>query len=354
MEASETLNVSAPPRTSRSAWQALLSGVHPVARVCIAYVAIAIVFYPETFATLVYTYVGKFAIAVPLIIMVTLAALAAARRAASPTRFMITHLQSSGRQLLAVVILSIAMLSAFTTIKTNIPNLVNFYADPYLAAIGNAIHGGELWKVTHRVPESVGWLVDIVYSRIWFGIVFGNLLIVAVVERGPRFLRYVSTMTAVVIINGTILALAFSSVGPIFYQDFFGTAHFTGLTDTIRANPFIGDVPLYARYLLQSYETHSAMLGTGISAMPSVHVSLGALTAWYLTSLGRTGAVLGWALALFTLFGSVYTGWHYALDGYAAIILVSVYWIALSRFWGLPLMPGRRRIAHQQTAIAAG
>lgn len=290
----------------------------------------------------------------PLIIVITLTALAVARRSASPTRFMIAHLQSRGRQLLAVVVLSITMLSAFTTIKTNIPNVVNFYADPYLAAIGNYIHGGELWKFTHRVPASVGWLVDILYSRIWFGIVFGNLLIVALVERGPRFLRYVTTMAAVVIVNGTILALAFSSVGPIFYQDFFDNGHFTGLVETIRSNPFVGDVPLYARYLLQSYQTHSAMLGTGISAMPSVHVSLGVLTAWYLTSLGRTGALIGWALALFTLFGSVYTGWHYALDGYAAMILVSAYWIALSRFWGLPLMAARKRPAHQQTAIAAG
>ncbi|WP_352458864.1 MULTISPECIES: phosphatase PAP2 family protein [unclassified Mesorhizobium] len=41
--------------------------------------------------------------------------------------------------------------------------------------------------------------------------------------------------------------------------------------------------------------------------------------------------VLGWTFAALILYGSVFTGWHYAVDGYASIIVVSVIWWATGR-----------------------
>ncbi|MCM2477663.1 hypothetical protein HGO38_29885 [Rhizobium sp. CG5] len=316
--------------------------LHPVAILSIAYSALALGLYPETYLSLLAIYAQKFAIVLPMAVLAILTLLAIQRRAVSPIRFISATLWECRIRLAATVLISLIVLTAFTTLKSNIPNIVGFYADPHLAAMDELLHGGEPWRLTHRLPEATGLLVDFVYSRIWFGVIFANLLFVALMESGRRYLRYCAAMVAIFVINGTVLAVAFSSVGPIFYGEFFGPGRFVGLTETITGNAYIQTVPVYADYLLESYRSGSALLGSGISAMPSVHVSLAVLTAWYLTSLGRTAALAGWGLALFTQFGSVYTGWHYAVDGYLAAITVSLIWLGLSRYWRLPLTAGSR------------
>ena len=64
----------------------------------------------------------------------------------------------------------------------------------------------------------------------------------------------------------------------------------------------------------------------GISAFPSMHnavAALLALAAW------RVSRPLGAAMTLFAvmiLAGSVHLGWHYAVDGYAGILVAVVCW----------------------------
>ena len=82
----------------------------------------------------------------------------------------------------------------------------------------------------------------------------------------------------------------------------------------------------FAGYLLDNYNAGTPALGTGISAMPSMHVAIATLNALMLSSLGRWQAVAGWAFAAIILFGSVYTGWHYAIDGYVSMLVVGVIW----------------------------
>ena len=40
----------------------------------------------------------------------------------------------------------------------------------------------------------------------------------------------------------------------------------------------------------------------------------------------------GWSFAALILFGSVYAGWHYAVDGYLSISVVSLLWYLTGRF----------------------
>jgi hypothetical protein len=64
----------------------------------------------------------------------------------------------------------------------------------------------------------------------------------------------------------------------------------------------------------------------GISAMPSMHVTIAALMAIWGWRINR---VIGLALTAFAaviLIGSIHLAWHYAVDGIAGITLAAIFW----------------------------
>ena len=230
--------------------------------------------------------------------------------------------------------------TAFTTFKVNSPNIIPFYADPFLARIDRLIHGGEPWREVYILPEQGAVIIDLFYTRVWPAALLVGYLAAFVLLQGRQFLRYVWAMLFVYIGLGSLVALLASSVGPIFYVDFYApTPEFTRLKEAVLANDALANVRFYTEYLLENYRSGGPAFGTGISAFPSVHVAVATLTAWLLTSQGRVWAILGWVFYAIIEYGSIYTGWHYAIGGYFSTIAVSLVWIGLSRRYGLPLMP---------------
>jgi membrane-associated phospholipid phosphatase len=81
--------------------------------------------------------------------------------------------------------------------------------------------------------------------------------------------------------------------------------------------------------LWDSYITGRLDPGSGISAMPSLHVggaTLCALLGW------RTDRRLGWMFIVYAgiiMIGSVHLGWHYAIDGYVAGLATVAIWGAV-------------------------
>ena len=60
--------------------------------------------------------------------------------------------------------------------------------------------------------------------------------------------------------------------------------------------------------------------------MPSFHVAIAVLNAIYLTGFNRIVGALAWTYATIIMLGSVYFGWHDAVDGYFSIAAVLVLW----------------------------
>jgi len=88
-------------------------------------------------------------------------------------------------------------------------------------------------------------------------------------------------------------------------------------------------------YLLDNYRTGAPALGTGISAMPSMHVAIATINALYLAGINRWAGIAAWTYCAIILIGSIYSGWHYSLDGYVSVIVVLAIWRA-TRFIAAP------------------
>ena len=134
------------------------------------------------------------------------------------------------------------------------------------------------------------------------------------------------------IILGTLLAYYFSSAGPCFYGFYSNDTH----------NPFI---PLMSylddhapswiielqKVLLMQLLSGSLIFGGGVSAMPSMHLSMA--TLFYLVCskhnkwLGRFA--LGYLVLI--LIGCVHLAWHYAVDCYVGIIVTAMIWWGVGR-----------------------
>jgi hypothetical protein len=69
-------------------------------------------------------------------------------------------------------------------------------------------------------------------------------------------------------------------------------------------------------------------MGAGISAAPSMHVTIASLMAMSLFSVNRKLGFIAWIYAAIIEIGSIHLAWHYAVDGYLALLFTSIIWWA--------------------------
>jgi hypothetical protein len=229
-------------------------------------------------------------------------------------------------------------ISSFTFFKTLISVMNPFQWDPTFAHWDLVLHGGfHPWELLQPL---VGWpwvttAINAVYHA-WFFVLFGVLFWQAFSRRDPLLrLRFFLSFLLSWMLIGVVAATAFSSVGPVYYERLLGS------------DPGYGDLLAYLRDASQhvpvwALDVHERLWtdfqkgvvgqGSGISAMPSMHVAVAVLFACLAWHCGR---VLFWAFLLFALaiqVGSVHLGWHYAIDGYVAAVMVGGIWWATGRY----------------------
>ena len=319
-----------------------------------AYILLALVIYPHHFNVLLVTTFRQSFGAVFLLMIIALSMRAIWLQPRAPFQMLVTIARKEWNLLLLGSLTFPIGLTTYTTFKINLPAIVPFYADPFIAQVDIFLHGRRPWDMVYLIPEQSASLIDFFYTRVWPGLLLAVYALAFVILRGPSLLRYLWSLLFVYLVLGGVVATVCASVGPIFYSDFYqGSADFLTLKERILGNPYIGDVAIYSRYLLENYRSADLAFGTGISAFPSVHVAVAVLTAWIFTSVSRALAVVGWFYAAVIEFGSIYTGWHYAVGGYTSAIAVSLFWLAISRFYQLPLMPQRRSAQRVDAASAS-
>ncbi|PBC24349.1 MULTISPECIES: phosphatase PAP2 family protein [unclassified Mesorhizobium] len=300
---------------------------------CLAYALAALCLQPGRYLHLAQSYAEPFVVFLPTLLAAGLGVMALTFARHSPTRFMLDMLRQRWLGAAPVILLSFLGITAFTAFKIAIPDIVPFYADRILAELDVGLHGADPWTWVHRVvPERISAVIFIGYGYGWHVQWFGTLLFVAFWNNPAARLRYLWALALTTILCGTVLAMALSSAGPIFHDQFYGGDRFAGLQTALARNGYAAPVHMYASYLLTAYTSGRPELGGGISAMPSMHVAFVTLNALFLSGFGRRWTVAGWSFAALILFGSVYTGWHYAVDGYLSILVVSLIWYLTGRF----------------------
>ena len=84
--------------------------------------------------------------------------------------------------------------------------------------------------------------------------------------------------------------------------------------------------------LWQHHATRQAGFAMGISAMPSMHNAIAILYALTTARMARPIRIAAWSFAALIFVGSIHLGWHYAVDGIAAGLMISAIWYGAGRY----------------------
>lgn len=231
--------------------------------------------------------------------------------------------------------------SALTCFKTAIPLLKPFCWDARLAAVDRWLHFGYLPSDLSREWLGNVWVtfaINVLYN-VWLPLMFGFIFWQAFqVRRRVVRMQFLLTYAFAWIAIGSGCATLFSSGGPCFFGQLAGTPnpyaeHFAwlhGVDQQLQGyGSYFGVWALDMQQVLwECYTGERLGLGSGISAMPSMHLAIATLmaaTAW------QYGGWMRWVFVAYLVaiqIGSVHLGWHYAIDGYVSVLLTCCLWKA--------------------------
>lgn len=212
-----------------------------------------------------------------------------------------------------------------------------FPFDPALASLDRLLFlGQDPWVVMHDLFGSVWFtiFVDRAYT-IWAVILMACPVIWAAIVKDPlERARLIACWVSIWVFIGGVAAWLLASAGPMYYPHLIGpNQSFALLHDRVIELGRLAELqgsriatPIGHTSLLNRYIQGNFVPGFGISAMPSVHVSMATLFAIGGFVVHRW---LGWVMTAYAALiwvGSVYLGWHYATDGIVGAAMTIGLW----------------------------
>lgn len=231
---------------------------------------------------------------------------------------------------LPTAILMLAMSSAFflcfTLVKTTLPLIVPYWADPMLAAADRAVHfGADPWRLTNALlPDWPSAWFEGYYLGLWMLPAQHFPALLALFDDNRERIRtylilYLWSWVGI----GNVFAALFMSVGPVYHDRLLGGSQFAGLADALDTGGITGgSIGMAQDYLWSLHLSGLQAAGSGISAFPSVHLAVATVLALYVVDRFRWTLVPMILLVAGYEVLSVHLGWHYAIDGYFSIATV--------------------------------
>lgn len=229
-----------------------------------------------------------------------------------------------------IILCLLLFMPAFSSMKASISIFSDYRWDDTFIYADRIIHGNDAWRVIHPIfgYPIVTSIINVLY-HIWLALIYIITFYFAInYDLNKIRFQYITSFFLCWSIIGTVFAIIFASVGPCFLLPIQGDGTFVPLMDYLRSADNTYSVPALKvqDILLAQLRNGDSNLGAGITAMPSMHVSIA--TLFYLAAR-RLSSYLGYvflAYLIAILIGSVHLGYHYAVDGYFAIACTVIIW----------------------------
>ena len=213
-----------------------------------------------------------------------------------------------------LMVLAWANMMAFLYIKPVLNIFVTFSADPLLADIDKALFiGTDPWIL-------LSWMnIDFAnkfYHPGWFALMIIALMFLYAAPSSPERTAMALSYFLLWSIAGPLVHSLLPAGGPIFFERL-------GYGDRFAALDPGQQTALAADYLWRNFSNGEFSPAAGISAMPSMHVTMSAWTVLCFYFFARRWWIPVAALSAYIALLSVALGWHYALDGIAGIVLAA-------------------------------
>lgn len=229
----------------------------------------------------------------------------------------------------------------FTSFKNAFPTWWGgFPFDVFQADLDKSLHfGSDPWHYLYAIGESgiVRAFIEWNYNQGWFILCFSALFWVAVsYETRAIRTRYFLCYVLLWIIVGNVFAGLFLSAGPAFYGNVTGdTVRFAGQMAFLgESSEGMHSAVRMQHYLWATQQRGEAGFGSGIAAFPSMHVALVTLNALFLYAHSRKAGLLAFGYVGLIIASSVYLAWHYAIDGYFAVVVTVIVYAFTRRLVG--------------------
>jgi hypothetical protein len=252
-----------------------------------------------------------------------------------------------GRRYVGFVVRSILCVQVvmlwFCILKYMLPLVRPMSADAALWRADELLHGFSPTLLMLVLTQDLPWLLRAAdyYYVTYFPMLVLFTTYVLVQQRRPDLrARFIFGYVLLWIIGGLSYYL-WPSMGPCYYKPelFIHVREHLPLASLLQER-LLHD---HLRFIADPW-SHTPELYYGIAAMPSMHVAVLVYFALFARPFGRTLTFAAWTATLLTFIGSIVTGWHYAVDGYAALVpAILAYFVSMRLPARIPGNPSRKR-----------
>ena len=254
--------------------------------------------------------------------------------------------------------IAIVFMPFFSKMKSMIPLFNDFEWDATFIALDRTLFlGNDAWQVLQPVfgyPWVTAALAGLYHA--WMLLIYMGTLFFLFYPPAAKVVRqYFLGFILIWTLIGGGLATLLASVGPCFVGPILGDATFDAQMAYLRAAD--AQVPVLTvnvqDLLLEWYHAGDRGLGSGITAMPSMHVAMAFLFWLGIRRVSRTAGWIFFAFFALIWLGSVHLAYHYAVDGLVSVLATLLIWEAsgaVLRAWDRAAV--RWRDGSGETAIA--